>query len=141
MEGDKDYNVISYYNDTLLLCAHPFALVYKNHGQPNQYSTKFALKEHDHEWCYNFYGGEKDLKMIDSNKMALLVHIIQLCKKLGEKIIVFSQTLCTLKLIQMTLQHIGLKVNTHFFKLEGKTPVEDRENMCQQFNDKNSEIR
>lgn len=129
-------------------CAHPFALVYKNQGQPNQpscsalkHSTKFALKELDHEWCYNFYGGEKNLKMIDSNKMVLLVHIIQLCKKLGEKIIVFSQTLCTLKLIEMTLEHIGLEANTHFFKLEGKTPVENRERMCQQFNDKNSEIR
>lgn len=140
--------MISYYNDTLLLCAHPFALVYKNDVQPKQpsysapeHSTKFASKELDHEWCYNFYAGDKDFKLIYSNKIVLLVHIIQLCRKRGEKLIVFSQTLCTLKMLEMTLEHIELEVNTHFCKLEGKTPVEERERMCQQFNDKYSELR
>lgn len=167
---EKD-NVIAYYNDLLLICAHPHALAYKNNklikgmgddsdSEENlDYESKdvekkdsklkdaseqlkrSVLNELNNEWCYDFYNGNKTFQLDQSSKMILLMHTVVKCKERGEKLLVFSQSLCILQLIEGGLNHIKYERNTHYFKLEGSTPAEERDMMCQRFNSQEKEAR
>ncbi|XP_058415756.1 helicase ARIP4 isoform X5 [Diceros bicornis minor] len=85
----------------------------------------------------------------NSPKMVLLFHLIEESVKLGDKILVFSQSLSTLALIEEFLgkrevpclpgaegQGVQKWVrNVSYFRLDGSTPAFERERLINQFND------
>lgn len=94
-----------------------------------------------------------------SNKMVLLFSIVAECENVKDKILVFSQSLTTLDLIESYLEMIdkntkkpnpNLKLGfkgswsrgIDYFRLDGKTKIDIRKKNCEQFNDpKNSRAR
>lgn len=96
---------------------------------------------------------EEDLdNMEHSNKLKLLFKILAECEEIGDKLLVFSQSLYTLDVIEHFLRLI--EENTQnpnenaklcgfegswargldYYRLDGKMSVEQRENACRKFN-------
>uniref|UniRef100_A0A4W4ERE5 RAD54 like 2 n=1 Tax=Electrophorus electricus TaxID=8005 RepID=A0A4W4ERE5_ELEEL len=83
----------------------------------------------------------------NSAKMVLLFHIIDESVKKGDKVLVFSQSLSTLTVIEEFLakrlmpEHSGSGLkqtwirNVNYYRLDGSTSVSDRERLINQFND------
>ncbi|KAI4098571.1 MAG: hypothetical protein L6R37_006420 [Teloschistes peruensis] len=63
-------------------------------------------------------------------KMTLLLQIVELCKLVGDKILIFSQSISTLDFIERTL---GAKRRS-YMRMDGKVPTQKRQSMTREFN-------
>lgn len=66
--------------------------------------------------------------------MMLLFEIVAKCEAIGDKILVFLQSIFTLDLIE---KHLNIKKwdrNVDYFRLDGKTPAKVRQKNCIEFN-------
>ncbi|XP_022081281.1 helicase ARIP4-like [Acanthaster planci] len=104
------------------------------------------------EWARDIMKNYQPNKLCNGGKMVLLFEILEGCIKLGDRLLVFSQSLSTLSLIEQFLaertmptppdpppDHDGKWVrNKTYFRLDGSTPASDREKMINQFNDDNN---
>ncbi|XP_055985930.1 helicase ARIP4 isoform X2 [Sorex fumeus] len=102
-----------------------------------------------YEWAKNILTNYQTGVLENSPKMVLLFHLIEESVKLGDKILVFSQSLSTLALIEEFLgkrevpciscaegQGVQKWVrNVSYFRLDGSTPAFERERLINQFND------
>ncbi|XP_072538211.1 helicase ARIP4-like isoform X2 [Salminus brasiliensis] len=100
-----------------------------------------------YEWAKDIMSGYKTGILENSAKMVLLFHIIDESVKKGDKVLVFSQSLSTLTVIEEFLakrpmpDHSGngLKQtwvrNVNYYRLDGSTSVSERERLINQFND------
>lgn len=88
-----------------------------------------------------------------SSKLMLLFSILNECNISGDKLLVFSQSLFALNVIEKFLGmihentqnpnsnaklgafHGHWKKNLDYFRLDGSTPMEDRKQLCDDFND------
>lgn len=66
--------------------------------------------------------------------MVLLFAILAECESVNEKILVFSQSLFTLDLIEEHLSMQNWVKGKDFFRLDGKTKIELRKKHCDKFN-------
>ncbi len=74
-----------------------------------------------------------------SGKIMFLLELIKEVEKVGEKILVFSQSLLVLDLIEEMLQlpeSGGMVEDIHYFRLDGSTKVDDRRCLMNKFNKK-----
>ncbi|XP_066101162.1 helicase ARIP4 [Saccopteryx bilineata] len=102
-----------------------------------------------YEWAKDLLTNYQTGVLENSPKMVLLFHLIEESVKLGDKILVFSQSLSTLALIEDFLgkrevpcppgaegQGVQKWVrNGSYFRLDGSTPAFERERLINQFND------
>ncbi|XP_032987489.1 helicase ARIP4 isoform X2 [Rhinolophus ferrumequinum] len=102
-----------------------------------------------YEWAKELLTNYQTGVLENSPKMVLLFHLIEESVKLGDKILVFSQSLSTLALIEEFLgkrempclpgaegQGVQKWVrNVSYFRLDGSTPAFERERLINQFND------
>uniref|UniRef100_A0A4W4EQR2 Helicase ARIP4-like n=1 Tax=Electrophorus electricus TaxID=8005 RepID=A0A4W4EQR2_ELEEL len=100
-----------------------------------------------YEWAKDIMAGYKTGILENSAKMVLLFHIIDESVKKGDKVLVFSQSLSTLTVIEEFLakrlmpEHSGSGLkqtwirNVNYYRLDGSTSVSDRERLINQFND------
>uniref|UniRef100_A0A8C2PA43 Helicase ARIP4 n=1 Tax=Capra hircus TaxID=9925 RepID=A0A8C2PA43_CAPHI len=102
-----------------------------------------------YEWAKDLLTNYQTGVLENSPKMVLLFHLIEESVKLGDKILVFSQSLSTLALIEEFLgkrevpclpgaegQGVQKWVrNVSYFRLDGSTPAFERERLINQFND------
>ncbi|XP_066499675.1 helicase ARIP4-like isoform X2 [Hoplias malabaricus] len=100
-----------------------------------------------YEWAKDIMAGYKTGVLENSAKMVLLFHIIDESVKNGDKILVFSQSLSTLTVIEEflakrpipDLSGSGVKQtwvrNVNYYRLDGSTSVSERERLINQFND------
>ncbi|KAL9579201.1 MAG: hypothetical protein Q9212_005243 [Teloschistes hypoglaucus] len=63
-------------------------------------------------------------------KMTLLLQIVELCKLVGDKVLVFSQSLSTLDYIERALATKRQK----YMRMDGKVPTQKRQAMTKEFN-------
>ncbi|GAB1320542.1 ATRX [Madurella fahalii] len=72
-----------------------------------------------------------------SNKIVVLLRILEECKKVGDKVLVFSQSIATLDY----LENIFKRRRVVYQRLDGQTPVTARQNSIRKFNtDANSQV-
>ncbi|XP_017787977.1 PREDICTED: transcriptional regulator ATRX homolog [Habropoda laboriosa] len=110
------------------------------------------LEKKEEEWWLQFVQPEhfEDLKV--SSKLVLLFGILKECEQLGDKVLVFSQSLYSLTLIEQFLAkideetqnstnsenvdgHIGSwSLGLDYFRLDGQTSAENRNLWCKIFN-------
>lgn len=102
-----------------------------------------------YEWAKDLLTNYQTGVLENSPKMVLLFHLIEESVKLGDKILVFSQSLSTLALIEEFLgkrevppppgaEGQGVQKwmrNVSYFRLDGSTPAFERERLINQFND------
>ncbi|XP_053092504.1 helicase ARIP4-like isoform X3 [Pangasianodon hypophthalmus] len=100
-----------------------------------------------YEWAKDIMAGYKKGILENSAKMVLFFHIIEESIKSGDKVLVFSQSLSTLTVIEEFLvkrtmpdySGSGVKQtwvrNVNYYRLDGSTSVSERERLINQFND------
>ncbi|XP_036321898.1 transcriptional regulator ATRX homolog isoform X2 [Rhagoletis pomonella] len=105
------------------------------------------------EWWKRFVE-EKELNNINhSPKLVILMNLLQECEVIGDKLLVFSQSLQSIDVIEHFLALIDSKTRGNeydgdvgdfkgfwqpgidYFRLDGSCSVESREAMCKKFND------
>ena len=92
--------------------------------------------------------------IFNSPKLVLLMELLRECAEIGDKILVFSQSLQSLDVIERFLGLIDAKTqgedvdgnvgdyrgswqpNVDYFRLDGSRSVDNRESMCKVFNDR-----
>ncbi|XP_011176502.2 transcriptional regulator ATRX homolog [Zeugodacus cucurbitae] len=108
------------------------------------------------EWWKRFVE-EKELNNIHhSPKLVILMNLLQECEVIGDKLLVFSQSLQSIDVIEHFLSLIDSKTRGYeyegdvgdfkgywqpgidYFRLDGSCSVESREAMCKKFNDVNN---
>lgn len=127
-----------------MISTHPGSFNFKNKSSLNS-------KEKIAKWWEDFAlrgVNEEILKEYDftqSNKMALLCEILKICAKRKDKVLVFSQSLTTLTVIEYFLEKMNSETgdwqkNVNYYRMDGEDKcVEHRELMCEKFNDPDEE--
>ncbi|KAM6413963.1 helicase ARIP4 isoform 1-T1 [Rhynochetos jubatus] len=101
-----------------------------------------------YEWAKDILCDYQTGVLENSPKMVLLFHLIEESVKLGDKILVFSQSLSTLSVIEEFLAkrpmpsppgsdggvHNWVR-NVNYYRLDGSTSASERERLINQFND------
>jgi len=81
---------------------------------------------------------EPEPTQFQSPKLLCLEHIIRYCDELGEKLVVFSESLKVLDEVQeMLVDKFGWSLHAEFLRLEGKTKMADRQEQIDKFNQAN----
>ncbi|GBM33050.1 Transcriptional regulator ATRX [Araneus ventricosus] len=102
-------------------------------------------------WFDDFISEEDKYKLELSGKMVLLVDILKECEAIGDKVIVFSQSLLTFDLIEDLLSYLDeqpvteeeesrdirntWRKNVDYFRMDGSTSAEFRKQFIDYFND------
>lgn len=118
----------------------------------NDDCLEIPVKDDPSEWWTQFVD-DLDLNNIHhSPKLVLLMTLLQRCEEIGDKVLVFSQSLQSLDVIEHFLSLIDKKTRgqeieadvadfrglwkpgVDYFRLDGSRTVENRESMCKSFN-------
>ncbi|CAK9817184.1 Transcriptional regulator ATRX homolog [Anthophora quadrimaculata] len=125
----------------------------RNSSKNNEPVSKHEEQEKKgEEWWLQFVQPEHFEDMKVSSKLVLLFGILKECEQLGDKVLVFSQSLYSLTLIEQFLAKIDKEtqentnsenINGHtgswslgldYFRLDGQTSAENRNIWCKIFN-------
>ncbi|WWC87733.1 uncharacterized protein L201_002625 [Kwoniella dendrophila CBS 6074] len=68
---------------------------------------------------------------LEGGKIAALQKIIEKCKKEGKRMLLFSQFVMILDILEKALDHLGVK----FTRLDGQTKTDERQGLVDEFND------
>ncbi|XP_076680852.1 uncharacterized protein LOC143375529 isoform X2 [Andrena cerasifolii] len=110
------------------------------------------IEKNKDDWWFQFVQPDdyKDLRL--SGKLLLLFGILKECEQIGDKVLIFSQSLYSLTLIETFLEiiddetqhgesseliegHTGQwRLGLDYFRLDGKTSAENRNKWCKIFN-------
>ncbi|KAM4021421.1 helicase ARIP4 isoform 2-T2 [Anomaloglossus baeobatrachus] len=106
-----------------------------------------------YEWAKEILCDYQTGSLPNSPKMVLLFHLIEESMKLGDKTLVFSQSLSTLTIIEDFLSKRPMPLtpgkesqdrntwirNVNYYRLDGSTSASERERLINQFNDPGNE--
>ena len=96
------------------------------------------------DWFDDFIPPEVETQIQHSAKLMFLFELLAEAKKLNEKVLVFSQSLQMLDLIEFYLQgpqHNWVK-GMHYYRMDGSTPIDTRDSSSSIFNNpKNPRMR
>nr|CDJ84646.1 SNF2-related and DNA RNA helicase domain containing protein [Haemonchus contortus] len=108
---------------------------------------EFDLTEIDqglqYDWAEIAMASYKTGNIENGYKMVLAMELLDACVKIGEKMLIFSQNLTALDLIESYLSRRPLKTPTettswmksiNYFRLDGATPGSEREKLINRFN-------
>ncbi|XP_055528541.1 uncharacterized protein LOC129720807 [Wyeomyia smithii] len=94
-----------------------------------------------YEWAFELMKGYVPDLMESSPKMEIFFHILVESIKLGDRMLVFSQSLLTLNLIERFLQKHKIPgtenhwaKNSSYYRLDGSTAAQEREKLINEFN-------
>ncbi|GIY76604.1 transcriptional regulator ATRX [Caerostris extrusa] len=103
------------------------------------------------QWFDDFFSDEDQYKLELSGKMVLLMEILKECEAIGDKVIVFSQSLLTFDIIEDMLNNMNEESvteeekardirntwikNIDYFRMDGSTSAEFRKQYIDHFND------
>uniref|UniRef100_A0A1Q3G2F5 Putative dna repair protein snf2 family n=1 Tax=Culex tarsalis TaxID=7177 RepID=A0A1Q3G2F5_CULTA len=116
----------------------------KDGGKDKDGKGKDKDKDKDeipYEWAFELMKGYIPDLLESSPKMEIFFYILNESIKLGDRMLVFSQSLLTLNLIERFLQkskipgtenHWGK--NTSYYRLDGSTTAQEREKLINEFN-------
>ncbi|CRK91917.1 CLUMA_CG005536, isoform A [Clunio marinus] len=105
--------------------------------------------ENPTEWWMQICPEEEVNNLEHSSKLMLLMSILEECEAIGDKLLVFSQSIFSLDVIEHFLNQIDEKTQMNascasftgswslgqdYFRLDGSTPVEQRNIFCKNFN-------
>lgn len=86
--------------------------------------------------------GYESGRVEDSGKLLICMMLIASSLRLNERVLIFSQSLDMLDLIENVLKtYFSLMKNESYFRLDGSTSAADRFDSIQQFNDQDSDAR
>lgn len=91
-------------------------------------------------WWSNLVDNSCESDISLSGKLVIFDMILKMCEEVGDKLIVFSQSLMSLNLIEKFLQVLdskdyNWKKNRDYFRIDGTTDLAKRSRECKLFND------
>ncbi|KAL0382612.1 UNVERIFIED_CONTAM: protein CHROMATIN REMODELING 20 [Sesamum calycinum] len=95
------------------------------------------------DWWRDFLQDNTYKEVNSSGKMVLLLDILTMCSNMGDKALVFSQSLLTLDLIEFYLSKLPhptkngkcWKKRKDWYRLDGRTESSERQKLVERFND------
>ncbi|XP_040214684.1 helicase ARIP4 isoform X2 [Rana temporaria] len=122
-------------------------------GLPLNPTQERANQVVTYEWAKEIMFDYLPGQLQNSPKMVLLFHLIEESMKLGDKILVFSQSLSTLSIMEEFLVNRPMPArpgtegqesqtwvrNLNYYRLDGSTSASERERLINQFNDPSNE--
>ncbi|XP_074034541.1 uncharacterized protein isoform X3 [Leptinotarsa decemlineata] len=138
-----------------LICTHPHLLSIMEKMRTKRITETDVITNEDDQPICNLSGWWKDKmpkdakKNIDyGSKLVVLKAIIEECETIGDKVLVFSQSLGELNLIEHFLNTYGTekclswKKAEDYYRMDGTVNTGDRTKICDKFNDTtNKKIR
>ncbi|KAJ1295322.1 hypothetical protein BS78_01G215300 [Paspalum vaginatum] len=102
-----------------------------------------SKKSEESNWWEELLDENTYMEADYSGKMILLLDILSKSSELGDKVLVFSQSLTTLDLVEFYLSKLQIKGKEgkywkrgkDWYRLDGSTPSSDRQNLVEMFND------
>lgn len=115
----------------------------KQKSKTDQQSKKSDFVNEESNWWENLLDANTYMEADYSGKMVLLLDILSTCYELGEKVLVFSQNLTTLDLVEFYLSKLQIKGKERkfwkqgkdWYRLDGSTPSSERQNLVERFNE------
>ncbi|GJM84714.1 hypothetical protein PR202_ga00411 [Eleusine coracana subsp. coracana] len=109
----------------------------------DQQSKKSNFVNEESNWWEDLLDENTYREADYSGKLILLLAILSKCSELGDKVLVFSQSLTTLDLVEFFLSKLQVKgkegkfwkQGKDWYRLDGSTPSSDRQNLVERFND------
>jgi transcriptional regulator ATRX len=126
-----------------------FILVPSDHEEEDE--PVLRKVENPTEWWMQICPEEELNNLEHSSKLMLLMSILEQCEAIGDKLLVFSQSIYSLDVIEHFLNYIDEQTQNNaenvkfaaswslgldYFRLDGSTPVEQRNNACKIFNNR-----
>ncbi|XP_018428605.1 PREDICTED: helicase ARIP4 [Nanorana parkeri] len=122
-------------------------------GLPMNPNQERANQVVTYEWAKEIMFDYQPGQLQNSPKMVLLFHLIEESMKLGDKLLVFSQSLSTLSIMEEFLVTRPMPPrpgtegregqtwvrNVNYYRLDGSTSASERERLINQFNDPSNE--
>ncbi|XP_075165446.1 uncharacterized protein LOC142237875 [Haematobia irritans] len=94
-----------------------------------------------YDWATKFLKKYESGLISNSPKMEIFFCILNECIRIGDRVLLFSQSLLTLNVIEKFLQATRMPdtescwlYNTHYFRLDGSTTSQEREKLVNEFN-------
>ncbi|KAK9292419.1 hypothetical protein L1049_020389 [Liquidambar formosana] len=119
-----------------------------NIGEKPRNKSEFPQRKNDngffHQDWWNDLLHENNYKEVNySGKMVLLLDILTMCSDLGDKALIFSQSIRTLDLIELYLSKLprqekkgkSWKKGEDWYRLDGKTEASERQRLVERFNE------
>lgn len=132
----RDKNVLT------LICNHPKALSKEENidGTHNELidTNSASTRNNFGEWWRDCCTSDELNEMTASNKMKLLFSILEECELSNEKVLVFSYSLATLDTIEYFLEERNKLRNRYYYRLDGETKVEKRNDDIRSFSMNNT---
>lgn len=106
-------------------------------GINNEDSTPKAIER----WWTSYIPSDMEFDINMSGKLVVLEHILRLCAQSGDKLLLFSQSLFSLDLVEIFLEHLSKdkkqrwKKDEDYYRLDGQTDVVKRQQDVDKFND------
>lgn len=130
-----------------LITLHPLTLYrlvhYKNNKQHLEYSGA-GLKKFIKilSWIQEYGEDQRFFESIYSNKIIYLLNTIDECMKRNEKILCFLKSPLALDAIEYFLhKDKGWIVGVDYFRMDGKSPILIRNQMCESFNNSENTVK
>ncbi|CAF0808549.1 unnamed protein product [Brachionus calyciflorus] len=107
-------------------------------------SVEIVEKKPPERWWTSIVADEDEFEIALSGKLVLLEQILKLCKRLGDKLLLFSQSLLSLDLIEKFLDRLNLdkkdqwRKDIDYFRMDGSTDVHKRQSQVDRFNDEDN---
>ncbi|KAL6641027.1 hypothetical protein ACP70R_019208 [Stipagrostis hirtigluma subsp. patula] len=115
----------------------------KQKDRTDHQSKKSNSVNEESNWWEDLLDDNTYMEADFSGKMILLLDILSKSSELGDKVLVFSQSLTTLDLVEFYLSKLQIKGKDgkywkrgkDWYRLDGSTPSSDRQNLVERFND------
>ncbi|EDV25032.1 uncharacterized protein TRIADDRAFT_25151 [Trichoplax adhaerens] len=128
-----------YYNDDMLREMAQIIVKEPSHHDANiEYVFEDMTVMNDfelHQLCNEFHVLSKYLMpqelLFDSGKIKCLDRLLPLMKERGDRVLLFSQFVMVLDIIECYIQYRGYS----YLRMDGQTPIKDRLDLIDQFND------
>ncbi|XP_072388064.1 uncharacterized protein [Diabrotica undecimpunctata] len=142
----KDVHMLQY------IGAHPQLLNVIEASKNKKIKQQDVICEDDEiidmgNWWKDKMPADAPEKLEYGHKMLVLMTIIEECEEVGDKLLVFSQKIIEMDLIEHFLTKVGTKrcsswkKKVDYYRMDGTVKPEERSFICDKFNDKNSRVK
>ena len=125
------------------ICNHPDLIynILKSGDKDEELESELLKEKLTYDWAKPLFRGYEANDIMNSNKMEILFKIIATAERLNDKMVVFSQWVFTLDLIEHFLKSVkGWRRGRNYVRFDGQTKQTERNSMIKDFND-DPEIR
>ena len=109
--------------------------------EDDAFDTTSSSNSKKNKWFSTYPKKEPNDLLRDSGKFKLFFEILQLCEAKGDKLVLFTQHVITLDVLEVQLKRMKWKKNQKYLRIDGKDDAKDRLEMADKFNEAGSKLQ